>query len=295
MLPSTMRRSPAWLVVALCASGAAAASARVALEPAASALGTIQNPAWLPRGDQLRAVSLGQRLLLSDLYWLKLVQYVGENYLGQGQRWEALYPLADLVTDLDPRHAYAYQIAGSNLGGLAHRYDEAERILKKGMQALPDRWTFYFVMATNKFLYEGDFEAAARYARRAAEVGHRPYLALLAANLSLVAGSEQEEQAAEQFLVESLRQVDTPELRNELQQRLVKVRTFALLGRLERARDQLTAAQGRRPASLAELARAAGLDPAPADPAGGRIEYDPGTGELQSSVLGPRKPLRVTP
>jgi tetratricopeptide (TPR) repeat protein len=283
------------IVIAAFAFGLAAAAGRVRLEREASALGAIRNPAWLPRGDQLRTVSLGQRLLLSDFYWLKLVQYIGENYLGQGQRWEALYPLADLVTDLDPRHGYAYQISGSNLAGLARRYDEAERILQKGMKNLPDRWSLYFVHAVNKFLYEGDFATAARYARQAAEISKRPHLALLAANLSLVANQDEEYQSAEQFLVEALKQVDTPHLREELQHRLAKVRAYALLSRLERAQVEFTSAQGRRPRSLAELARAAGFPGPPADPAGGRIEYDPSTGTVRSSVLGPRTPLRVTP
>lgn len=288
-----MRRSSLWLAAALCLCGVSAAAARVALEPTASAVGTIENPAWLPRGDQLRAVSLGQRILLADLYWLKLVQYVGENFIGQGQRWEALYPLANLVTDLDPRHAYAYQIAGSNLAGLAHRNEEADLILKKGIKNLPDHWTFYFVMATNKFLYQGDYAGAAEYARLAAEVGHRPHLALLAANLSLIADSQAEYQAAEQFLQESLRQVDTPELRAQLEERLMKVRTFELLSRLEQARDKLAEAQGHLPATVFEISTAAGLGPAPIDPSGGNIEYDPRTGTIASSVLGPRQPLRI--
>lgn len=289
-----MRSNGSWILVAL-AFALGAAVGRRALEPEAAALGTIRNPAWLPRGDQLRAVSLGQRLLMSDLYWLKLVQYVGENYLGQGQRWEALYPLADLVTDLDPRYGYAYQIAGSNLGGLADRHAEADRILLKGMRNLPERWSLYFTYAVNKFLYEGDYATAAEYVRRAAEIGKRPHLALLAANLSLVADEDAQYRTAEAFLVETLRQTDTPELRGELERRLVKVRTYALLSRLEHAEAEFTAARGRRPTSLAELARAAGLSGPPADPAGGRIVYDPLTGHVQSSTLGSRTPFRVKP
>jgi hypothetical protein len=294
MLAPAVRSASKWLLPTL-AFALAAAGARSSLEPEASAAGKIRNPAWLPRGAQLRTVALGQRLVLADLYWLKLVQYVGENFMGHGQRWEALYPLADLVTDLDPRHGYAYQIAGSNLAGLAHRYGEADAILEKGMRNLPDRWTLYFVSAVNKFLYEGDYAAGAAYARRAAEVGRRPHLAMLAANLSLVADQQQEYQAAEQILIEALRQVNTPELRADMEERLVKVRTYAILSRLERAQNELVTAQGRRPSSLEELARAAGFPAPPQDPSGGRFEYDPDAGTIRSSVLGLRKPFRVEP
>jgi len=139
------------------AAFALTAAARLTLEPEAARLGAVRNPAWLPSGRVLRTVSCGQRLLLADLYWLEAVQYVGETVLAKVPRWEALYPLADIVTDLDPRFGYAYQVAGSNLAGLAHRYGEAERILKKGMAAVPDRWSLPFVHATNKFLYEHDY------------------------------------------------------------------------------------------------------------------------------------------
>src|SRR5690349_3704960 len=103
------------LLAAVVATGIAA---RVTLEPAAAAAAKIRDPAWLPDGKLLRIASAGQRLALSDLYWLKLVQYMGETVLAKAQRWEALYPLANIVTDLDPRHGYAYYVAGSNLSGL---------------------------------------------------------------------------------------------------------------------------------------------------------------------------------
>ena len=90
---------------------AASATARLALEPEASMVGRVRNPASLPNGLQLRAVSMGQRLVLADFYWLKLVQYVGETVLANEDRWEALYPLADVVTaraaEVDPQRTVA--------------------------------------------------------------------------------------------------------------------------------------------------------------------------------------------
>ena len=271
---------------------AAAATARLALEPEASDVGRVRNPAWLPNGLQLRAVSMGQRLLLADFYWLKLVQYVGETVMANENRWEALYPLADVVTDLDPRYGYAYQVAGSNLSGLAHRYDEADRILEKGMKNVPGRWSLPFVRAVNKFLYEGKFAEAAFYARRAAEVGRRPHLALLAANLALVTDEEGQYRSAAGFLRESIAQADTPDLRQELQQRLTKVETYHAISLVERAVQSFRERHARRPLSLDELVLRGFLPGPPRDPSGGRILYDPMAGEARSSVLGPRRPIQ---
>jgi hypothetical protein len=285
------RRAPL-LALALVAFGATAAF-RVALEPEASARGAVRNPAWLPEGRSVRAAAFGQRLLLADYYWLQAVQYTGETLLAKVPRWEALHPLLEIVTDLDPRYAYAYQVGGSNLAGLAHRYDEAERLLQKGMKALPDRWSLPFVHASNKFVFEQDYPVAAEYARRAAALGKKPHLALLAANLSALADTDQEYQAAIAFLDHMQEQADTAELKAELQERRVKIETYQALSAVERAIVAFKEARGRLPAALRELVPAQ-LAALPADPSGGRILYDPATGEVRSSVLGPRAPLRVT-
>ncbi|MFT3914290.1 MAG: ABC transporter permease [Anaeromyxobacteraceae bacterium] len=240
----------------------------------------MRDPAWLPSGKLLRAVSFGQRLLLADVYWLETVQYVGETVLAKAVRWDALYPLGEIVTDLDPRFGYAYQITGSNLAGLAHRYPEAERILKKGMRNLPDRWSLYFAHATNKFLYEQDYAEAAKYARLAAQIGKKPHLALLAANLSALVDSDAEYGAAIAFLDESLAATDTAELRDELVARRTRIQTFQALSRLERAIAGFRARTGRVPWTLDELVPIE-LPELPGDPSGGELQYDPSTGRVK--------------
>ncbi len=288
-----MHRPLATLAALLLAAAGLTAASRLSLEPEASVRGAVRNPAWLPSGKVLRIASFGQRLLLSDLYWLRAVSYMGETLLSRSDRWEALLPLAEIVTDLDPRHGYVYQVTGSNLAGLANRHAEADRILEKGMRALPERWNLPFIQATNKFLFEQDYPAAARLARRAAEISKRPHLALLAANLSALVNTEDEYEAASTFLVQVLGQAETPEMRRELTERLVKVRTYQALSSLERAVASYRARTGRLPARLAELVPA-DLPDLPADPSGGRFEYDPATGAVHSTVIGPRAPLRVT-
>jgi hypothetical protein len=287
------RRAPLAAVATAAVLVAVTAAARRHLEPEAAALGAVRDPAWLPDGRLLRSASFGQRLLLADLYWLRAVQYVGETVLAKVQRWDALYPLAEIVTDLDPRFAYAYQVTGSNLAGLAHRYPEAERILKKGMKNLPDRWSLPFVYATNKFLFEQEYGEAAVYARRAAELGKRPHLALLAANLSALANTDDEYQAAVAFLDQALSETDTPELKDELRERRTRILTYQVLATLERAVAAHRQRTGRLPAWLGELVPI-DLAALPDDPSGGRLLYDAGTGQVQSSVIGPRAPLRVT-
>lgn len=287
-----MRRFAVPALLALLA--AVAGLARGSLEPEATSLGRIRDPAWVPSGRIVRLTSLGQRLLLADVYWLKTVAYVGEWALEPKRGMGALLPLADLVTDLDPRFGYAYQVAGSNLSGLAHLVPESDRILEKGMRNVPDRWSLPFLYAFNKFFYEDDFATAARFARRAADVGKRPHLALLAANLSLVANRDDEYRSALEILEVSLQQADTPELRAQLQDRIVKVKTYQAMSVVERAVAAFRERNVRRPIVIEELTRGGFLEEVPRDPSGGSILLDPATGEVLSSVVGLRRPIRVT-
>lgn len=284
----------AGIAALLALSVAGVALSRPALEPEAIAAGRVRDPAWLPNGRLLRLAAFGQRLLLADLYWLKTVMYMGESVLVPERGLDSLHALGEVVTDLDPRFGYAYQVVGSNLSGLAHRVRESNLILEKGVRNLPERWSLPFLLAFNKFFYEEDFASAAAWARRAAEVGKRPQLALLAANLSLAANSEDQYQAAISFLELSLPQAETPELREQLEGRLVKVRAYQVLSRLERAIQAFRARNLRAPLILEELVWSGLLPGIPTDPSGGTIEYDPWTGAVRSSAIGPRQPLRVT-
>lgn len=287
-----MRRLAAPPLLALLA--AVAILARRSLEPEATALGRIRDPAWVPSGRIVRLASFGQRLLLADVYWLRTVAYMGEWALQPKRGMGALLPLAELVTDLDPRFGYAYQVAGSNLSGLGHLVPESNRILEKGMRNLPDRWSLPFLYAFNKFFYEDDFATAARFARRAADVGKRPHLALLAANLSLVANRDDEYRSALEILEVSLQQAEMPELRTQFQDRIVKVKTYQALSLVERAVAAFRERNVRAPFALEELVGAGFLREIPPDPSGGSILLDPATGEVRSSVVGLRKPLRVS-
>ncbi len=277
------------------ALAAGAFSARQALEEEAGRVGQVRDPTWLPSGKLLRLAAFGHRLALADLYWLRTVQYVGASVMARTATWDALLPLAELVTDLDPRYGYAYQVAGSNLSGLAGRVAESDRILEKGMRNVPERHTLPFLFAFNKFFYENDYAQAAVYVRRAAEVGKRPDLALLAANLSLAADSDAEYAAALAFLDGAVQQAGEPRLRQQLEERRLKVRTYQVLSQVERALAAFERWAGRRPMTLWELVPQGFLPELPRDPSGGAIVYDLATGTVRSSVLGPRQPLRVAP
>jgi len=268
-----------------------AAGARLALEPVASARKPLRELAFLPSGRALRAVALGQRVTLADYYWLSLIQYVGASADSRTPRWDAVLPVAELVTDLDPRFGYAYQEAGSVLSGLAKRVDLSNQILLKGVAAVPDRWQLHWNLGFNKYFYQGDLKGAAADFEQAAKVGKRPHLYYQAAALAMDASGQDDYDFAIHVLEVALQETDAAPLRQAIGERLVRAHTDRTLAQVERAVAAWRAEHGGPPPTLQALVAAGLLPGLPADPAGGRIEYDPQTGSPRSSVLGPRQPI----
>jgi len=121
---------------------------------------------YIPNSGPLKLLSPGAQLTVANHYWLLAVQYIGEQ-AARGEKYARLPALAELITDLDPRHGYAYQTAGIVLSS-AGRIDESDAILKKGYERGPRWWSYPFYLAFNAFFYRGDFAAAATWAELAA-------------------------------------------------------------------------------------------------------------------------------
>jgi hypothetical protein len=269
---ATIRHAIAALVAFACC-------AALNLRMADAALRRPYDVAYVPSGKAARWVAVGHRGLLSDLYWLATVQYIGDPR-GEERGYEKLLPLADLVTDLDPRHGYAYQTAGIVLSA-GGRIDESNRILLKGMEKGPPRWTFPYYISFNHWFYRGDLETGAHFARLAAKLpGASPNVSHLAVSLSSKSGTPEDAI----ILLEGLRATVQDEVTAS---RLDEQLKLAVLERdaqaLERAVARFQQGHGRAPFSLAELVVAGYVRQLPADPFGGAYVMSP-DGKVRSSV-----------
>jgi tetratricopeptide (TPR) repeat protein len=224
---------------------------------------------WVPRGAALRLASPAIRLSFADSYWLSTVQYVGDTH-AQRRGLEKLYPLVDLVTDLDPGHGYAYQTAGIVLSAEG-RLDESERILRKGVEKGPNWWSYPMYIAFNHFFYRGDYETAARWAEIAARTpGASPNVSHLALALDVKSGAPDH---AIRFLEEMLGTAKDETTRSALEEQ----HRLALLQRdykvLDDAIARFRALHGHPPAAVRELVSAGILPSVPRrDPWGGMYE-----------------------
>ncbi len=245
----------------------------------------------VPRGDVARIAALGHRTFASDLYWLETVQYIGDPRADQ-RGWEKLYPLVDLVTDLDPRHGYAYQTAGIVLSA-AGRLDESDRILEKGIAEGPPYWTFPYYLAFNAWFYRGDYATAAAWAEKAALTpGASPNISHLALSLRSKTGDPEDAIA----MLEELR----PTVKDEATAaRLDEQMKLAVLERdaqaLERAEARFEQDRGRPILSLDELLWNGYVGAIPPDPFGGHYVWNAEEKRVHSSANPFRFTLREGP
>jgi tetratricopeptide (TPR) repeat protein len=235
---------------------------------------------YIPEGRALRFLSPGLKLSIADAYWLATVQYLGDQHLSKGG-FNRLFPLVELVTDLDPGHGYAYQTAGIVLSSVG-RLDESNRILEKGMEKGPPYWTFPYYVAFNYWFYRGDYATAARYAERAAQTpGASPNISHLAVSLASKGGTPE-------LALEMLEELGRTVKDEATAARLDEQRKLALLERdcqaLERAAARFERERGRRIWSLSELVTHGYVPAIPQDPFGGEYQWDGAEGKVHSSA-----------
>lgn len=275
-MPRTVRSRPlAFVTLALALFAAAAGVAgrvRIAEEKP-------YDVAFVPGAGSLRWLSLGHPTLAANALWLRTVQYVGDSR-GDERGWDKLRALLEVVTELDPRHGYAYQ-AGANTLTSAGLIEDSNAILEKGMRNVPDRYILPFHRAVNAFMYDGDHALAGRLFERAARTPGAP------AHLREYVLAQYVKGDAAEAAISFLRQLESAAEDEESRRAVRKLLQRAVLERdasvLEHAAERFRERYGFRPVAPEQLVHE-GLVPAiPADPHGGSYYLDE-EGRVRSTV-----------
>ena len=137
---------------------------------------------YLPSGNMLKVVSLGFDEAMADILYIKMIDYFA-THLMTDRTYTWLYHTADLVTTLDPYFRFPYIFAGLVLNLEGHQFENARKLLTKGMTVFPDDWYFPFVLGLNYFFGSADFMTAAQHLERAYTLGGPKYLHSFAAKL----------------------------------------------------------------------------------------------------------------
>lgn len=127
---------------------------------------TLQEVLYIPSGKALKHLSLGYSGILADIYWTRAVQYYGGKVQERDEnpRYDLLYPLLDITTDLDPHLIVAYEFGSVFLSQPAPvgagEPEKAVALVEKGIRANPDYWRLYFTLGFIQYLDRHDYKAA---------------------------------------------------------------------------------------------------------------------------------------
>jgi hypothetical protein len=128
---------------------------------------------YFPSGAALRALSMGFYAAVADLVWLRFIQYYGEHRMTD-TRFEYLFHILDILTTLDIHFIHAYTLGALMLTHDAQSPEQARRLLKKGMRADPDAWTYPFIYGFIHYLFLKDYVVAQTYFRISAQKPRAP-------------------------------------------------------------------------------------------------------------------------
>ncbi len=216
-----------------------------------------------------RILSLGHQGILSDFLFLKVATFIGGKS-GAGEilnedDWQFVIQSLNVNTDLDPYFVDPYVLAEGVLAWDAGKPEEANQLLKKGMEYRTWDWRLPFFIGFNNFYFLKDYEEASSYIMRAAELSGSPaYLKTLGARLAYYGGKSK---TALLFLEEMLAEASDPLLKKRLEVRLVALERAVLI---EEALDKFKIQEGRAPKKISELVSTGYLIVLPPDPYGGK-------------------------
>ena len=251
---------------------------------------------YLQSGEVAKRLALEYDALAADVYWIRAVlHYGGDRLRDPGQnRYGLLAPLLDLTTALDPLFQIAYRFGAVFLAepppGGPGRIDLAESLLKRGMEASPDRWQYPHDLAFLYYWHEQDHRAAADWFQRAASVPNAPnWLAPLAAGM-LARGGDRA--SSRELLRRILEDADHEWLRQTARRWMMQIDALDQMDQLDAMLARYRAQAIAPASSWHDLIRAGWIPGIPVDPAGHPYVINT---TWSTTRLSPESPLNPLP
>src|SRR5581483_6793904 len=149
---------------------------------------TLEEVLYVTSPKLVKRLSLGYEGLLADVYWTRAVQYYGGTHAKGGGRYELLWPLLNLTTQLDPHLIPAYEFGSTFLSAPppqgAGLPEKAAELVEFGIRNNPGDWHLYYDLGFLKY-DQRDYRAAADAFLRGSKLPNaHPFLAVLAARMA---------------------------------------------------------------------------------------------------------------
>jgi hypothetical protein len=179
-----------------------------------------------------------------------------------------LYPLLDITTSLDPRFNIAYRFGAVFLAepypGGAGRPDLAIKLLEKGLAERPDKWEYMQDIGFVHYWYRKDYQAAAEWFRRGADLPKAPWWLRSLAATTLAQGGDR---ASSRLMWQAIREsAEIDWLRRDAERRLSQLQVLDDIDALQKQVDAFTARAGTSFSDWGSLVRAGAFPGVPLDP-----------------------------
>jgi len=272
--------------------------ARDAMTPLPQPVGT-GGMMYLRSPEAAGRIVLGYDALAADLYWIRAIQHYGGTRLSTSadKSFDQLYPLLDLTTSLDPRFDSAYRFGAIFLSepppNGPGRPDLAIALLRKGLEAQPERWQFAHDIAFVHYWWRNDYKQAAEWFSRAAEIPGAPEWLRPVAAVTLAQGGNR---ASSRRLWQEIHdQAEHEWLRVQAAHRLRQFDAMDQMDLLLQAASDYERRVGTLPRTWEDLVRAGSLPAIPIDPMGYPYVIDGPRGIVTLAPESPLNPLPVEP
>lgn len=226
---------------------------------------------YIPQPAVLKAVGGDQKVLLSNLLVLKSLFYFGSLVettpaeLILPTDYASIYSTIDAAVKLDPYNQDAYYFAQAALSWHPDRVKQANALLEYGQRFRDWDYQLPFFLGFNYAYFLYDYENAAKYYAKAAEISGDPLLANLAGRYLYEA---KQTELALTYLHAMEKSAKSETIKETFQ---VRIRALQEVQRIETALSRFQADFGDIPVTIDDLLRRGYLKEAPVDPYGGKF------------------------
>jgi hypothetical protein len=261
-----------------------AVTVQLELEARVRPLPTRPSVLWMRSPALMQKLTLGFHTLWADVYWIRAVQYFGTTRLStaKDKTFEALYPLLDITTTLDPQFNIAYRLGAILLSeSYPNGPGEPERaiaLLEKGLRAAPRKWQYMHDIGFVHYWWRRDQKTAAQWFLKAEGMPGAPTWLRQVAVTMLAEGGDRE--TARNLWTEMANHAEHEWMRQAAKRGLLQLDAEAHIELLQPIVNRFYDMHGRFPNTWHELVASKMLRRAPVDPTGTQYVLDPVSGSI---------------
>lgn len=238
---------------------------------------TLEEVLYISSPKLVKRLSLGYEGLLADVYWTRAVQYYGEKHHLHATRYDLLWPLLNITTQLDPHLIPAYEFGGTFLSqdppDGAGMPEKAVQLVEYGIQNNPEDWHLYYDLG---YIYYDmkDYAGAANAFLRGSKVPNaHPFMPILAARMAEHGGDLETAQMLWSATYQTTRD---KHIKTNAAAHLRALQADDDVQQLGRVVEVFRQRMGRYPQDFAEMVGAGLLRRMPIDPMGNPYGLEPG-------------------